>query len=210
PILLDAMRRQPAYRRLAADLPGPGRAVALSGLPGSSPALLVATLAADITNRVWVVVAPSPPDAEAAEADLTALLGTGRTALYPQRETLPYEPEEPHLEISGMRVETLEALLAGRARILVTTLRALQERAPIPSGLAEIRLTLAVGESVPPLELASRLERMGFTRVPLVEGVGEYALRGGIVDLFGFGSPDPVRIEFWGDEVVSIRRFDIL
>jgi len=210
PILLDAMRRQPAYRRLAADLPGPGRAVALSGLPGSSPAPLVATLAADMPNRVWVVVAPSPPDAEAAEADLTALLGTGRTALYPQRETLPYEPEEPHLEISGMRVETLEALLAGRARILVTTLRALQERAPIPSGLAEIRLTLAVGESVPPLELASRLERMGFTRVPLVEGVGEYALRGGIVDLFGFGSPDPVRIEFWGDEVVSIRRFDIL
>jgi len=204
------MRRQPAYRRLAADLPEAGRAVSLSGLPGSSSALLVAALAEDAPNRLWVIAAPSPPDAEAAEADLTALLGAGRTALYPQRETLPYEPEEPHLEISGMRVETLEALLAGRARILVTTLRALQERAPIPSGLAEMRLTIAAGESFPPLELAARLEQMGFTRVSLVEGVGEFALRGGILDLFGFGSPDPVRIEFWGDEVASIRRFDIL
>src|SRR5690606_2911862 len=118
--------------------------------------------------------------------------------------------EEPHLEISGLRVETLESLLASRTRILVTTLRALQERAPIPSGLAEMRLTIAVGQSVPPFELADRLEQMGFARVSLVEGVGEFALRGGILDLFGFGAPDPIRIEFWGDEVASIRRFDIL
>src|SRR5690606_17222451 len=73
-----------------------------------------------------------------------------------------------------------------------------------------MRLTIATGQSIPPLELGDRLEQMGFTRVSLVQGVGEYALRGGILDLFGFGSPDPVRIEFWGDEVASIRRFDIL
>ncbi|HEX7088804.1 MAG TPA: transcription-repair coupling factor [Longimicrobiales bacterium] len=210
PLLLDAMRRQAAFRRLAADLPGPGRALTLGGLPGSAPSLLVATLAEDAPTRLWVVAAASPPDAEAVEADLQALLGAGRAALYPQRETLPYEPEAPHLEIRGLRVETLESLLAGRTRILITTPRALQERAPIPAGLAEIRLTVAVGQAVRPQDIADRLEQMGFTRVPLVEGVGEYALRGGILDLFGFGAPDPVRIEFWGDEVASIRRFDIL
>ena len=204
------MRRQAAFRRLTADLPGPGRALTLAGLPGSAPSLLVATLAEDAPTRLWVMLAPSPPDAEAVEADLRALLGGGRTALYPQRETLPYEPEAPHLEIRGLRVETLESLLAGRTRILITTPRALQERAPIPVSLAEIRLTVAVGQAVRPHEIAARLEEMGFARVPLVEGVGEYALRGGIVDLFGFGAPDPIRIEFWGDEVVSIRRFDIL
>src|SRR5690606_4272275 len=118
--------------------------------------------------------------------------------------------EEPHLEISGLRVETLESLLASRTRILITTPRALQERAPIPAGLAEIRLTVATGQAVRPQEIADRLEQMGFTRVPLVEGVGEYALRGGILDLFGFGAPDPIRIELWGDEVASIRRFHIL
>src|SRR5690606_36643309 len=73
-----------------------------------------------------------------------------------------------------------------------------------------MRLTIATGQSIPPLELGDRLEQMGFTRVSLVQGLGEYALRGGILDLFSFGSPDPVRIEFWGDEVASLRRFDIL
>jgi transcription-repair coupling factor (superfamily II helicase) len=51
---------------------------------------------------------------------------------------------------------------------------------------------------------------MGFARAPLVEAVGEYAVRGGILDLFGFGAPEPVRIELWGDEIASIRQFDIL
>ena len=112
--------------------------------------------------------------------------------------------------MSGLRVEALEELLSGRTRILVTTLRALQERAEIPNALADLRLTLAVGDKVSPHQLAERLEAMGFEKAPLVEAVGEYALRGGIVDLFGFGAPDPIRVEFWGDDVASIRHFDIL
>jgi transcription-repair coupling factor (superfamily II helicase) len=204
------MRRQPAFRELERGLPGRGVVVRAGGLPGSAPALLVAALADASPQRLWVVVAGSPAEAEAVEADLHALLGEGRVGLYPQREALPYEAEEPHLEVSGLRVEALEALLAGRIHVLVTTPRALQERAEIPSGLAELRLSLAVGDEVRPAELTARLDELGFTRTPLVEGVGEYALRGGILDLFGFGSPEPVRIEFWGDEIVSIRRFDIL
>jgi transcription-repair coupling factor (superfamily II helicase) len=161
-------------------------------------------------KRLWVVVVPGPAEAEALQADLHAILGAERSALYPQRETLPYEAEEHHVAVSGLRVEALEALLSGRIRLLVTTPRALQERAEIPSALAELRLTLSVGESIRPQDLVLRLEELGFIRSPLVEGVGEYALRGGILDLFGFGSPEPVRIEFWGDEIVSIRHFDIL
>ena len=210
PILIQAMQRQPAFRELRERLPGPGGVCRLSGLAGSSPALLAAALAEAEPNRLWVVVAPGPQEAEAAEADLNALLDEGQVALYPQRETLPYEAEELHLEVNGLRIEALEALLARRARILVTTYRALQEQAEIPSGLAELRLRLRVGDTLRPHDLAARLEQLGFARVPLVEGVGQHAVRGGIIDLFGFGAPDPVRIEFWGDEIVSIRHFDIL
>src|SRR5690606_24669595 len=155
-------------------------------------------------------LAHTPGEAEALEADLHALYDRERVTLYPQRETLPYEATEHHVEVSGLRVEAIEALLSGRVRILITTGRALQERAELPSGLAELRTTLRVGDEIRLQDLAELLDELGFERTPLVEGVGEYALRGGILDLFGFGAPEPVRIEMWGDEIASIRSFDVL
>jgi len=210
PRLIHALQRQPSFAALLQQLPAPGQVLHVEGLPGSAPILLAAALAESHPQRVWVLVAAGPNEAEAAESDLQAILGEDVAVLYPQRETLPYEAAEHHFEVSGLRVEALEALLSGRARVLVTTVRALQERAEIPTGLAELRITLSVGDHIRPQELAERLDAMGFEKSPLVEAVGEYALRGGIVDLFGFGAPDPVRVEFWGDEIASIRHFEIL
>jgi transcription-repair coupling factor (superfamily II helicase) len=208
--LLDAMRRQPAFAQTLQRLPAPGARLRIDNLIGSSASLLVAALARESPTRVWIVVAASPPDAEAVDADLQALLGAGTAALFPQRETLPYEAAEHHFEVAGLRVETLEALFAGRARILVTTARALQELADLPADLADLRLTLSVGDVFRLDDLARQLDSRGFQRTALVEAVGEYAVRGGLIDLFGFGAPEPVRIELWGDEIVSIRQFDIL
>ncbi len=210
PQLIEAMLRQPQLEELLQRLPAPGQRLRIESLPGAAPALLTATLAQKLPQRMWVLVAPGPHEADAIESDVRSFLGEGQVVLYPQRETLPYEAAEHHFEVSGLRVEALEALLAGRVRVLVTTIRALQERAEIPTGLADLRLTLRVNETIRPAELAERLDAMGFQRSDLVEAVGEYALRGGIIDLFGFGAPDPIRIEFWGDEIASIRHFDIL
>jgi transcription-repair coupling factor (superfamily II helicase) len=210
PYLLDGMRRQAAFDQALQRLPAPAGRLRIDNLRGSSASLLVATLARAAPQRVWIVVAQSPPEAEAVDADLQSLIGADVVALFPQRETLPYEAAEHHFEVSGLRVETLEALLAGRARILVSTARALQELADIPAGLADLRLTLRAGDEVRLAELAGTLDSMGFARTGLVEAVGEYAVRGGILDLFGFGAPEPVRIELWGDEIASIRQFDIL
>jgi transcription-repair coupling factor (superfamily II helicase) len=208
--LLDAMRRQPAFAQTLQRLPAPGARLRVDNLIGSSASLLVAALARESPTRVWIVVAASPPDAEAVDADLQALLGSGTVALFPQRETLPYEAAEHHFEVAGLRVETLEALFAGRARILITTARALQELADLPADLADLRLTLSVGDVFRLDDLARQLDSRGFQRTALVEAVGEYAVRGGLIDLFGFGAPEPVRIELWGDEIVSLRQFDIL
>jgi transcription-repair coupling factor (superfamily II helicase) len=182
----------------------------VANLPGSLPAVLAAALATELERRIWVVIASDPPEAEAVESDLAALLDEGASVLYPQREALPFEAEDHHVEVSGQRVEALEALLAGRVRVLVTTPRAVQERERIPDALADLRVTLEVGQEIRPAALAERFEAMGFERTGLVEQVGEYAARGGILDLFSFGGEDPVRIEFWGDEITSIRRFDVL
>ena len=210
PYLIEGMRRQPAFIATLEQLPAPTDRLTLDNLRGSAPSLLVATLSHEVKQRIWVVVAANPADAEAVDADLRSIAGPDIVALFPQRETLPYEAAEHHFEVSGLRVETLEALFAGRARVIVTTARALQELADIPAGLADLRLTLAVGDTVRLTELTERLDDMGFDRAAMVEAVGEYSVRGGILDLFGFGAPEPVRVELWGDEIVSIRQFDIL
>ena len=177
---------------------------------GSAATAVVAALHERLGTRVLVVVTPSPTHAAETEADLEILLGRNTSYLFPQREALPYESSEPHLEIGGLRVEAVEALLGGRARLIVTTVRALQERSPIPSRLAELRITLTVGEEAGFLVLLDGLSERGFERVPVVEEVGQYAVRGGLLDVFSFGAPEPLRVEFWGDEVVSMRYFDIL
>lgn len=182
----------------------------MGGLHGSAGTALIAALHEEEPSRVLVVVSPDPRSAAAVEADLETLLGAEAPVLYPQREALPYETVESNLEIEGLRVEAVEALFAQRTRLLVTTVRALQERVPIPDRLASLRLTVAVGDRPGLQGLTDALEARGFERVALVEEVGQFAVRGGIVDLFSFGSPDPARVEFWDDEVASIRLFDIL
>ena len=207
--LLEAVASCGVFARILAEIPEPGAELVVGGLHGSAGTALVAALHDRLPERVLVAVADGPAEASAVEADFDSVVGEGAARLFPQREALPYESGEPHLEVGGLRVEAVEALFSRHSRLLVTTPRALQERAPVPERLASLRLTLRVGSS-PGLEAVSEalLDR-GFGRAPLVEEVGQFAVRGGIVDLFSFGSPDPVRIELWGDEIVSIRSFEI-
>ncbi len=207
--ILDALEDCAPVRALVARLPLPGASLTVGDARASARTALIAALHRR-TNRVLVVITPDPAAAAAAEADLETLLGESASALYPQREALPYESSEPHLEIGGLRVEAVEALFSGRTRLFVTTLRALQERAPVPDRLARLRLTINVGQEEGFAELVAALEERGFERVALVEEVGQYAVRGGLLDLFSFGSTEPIRVEFWGDQVSSIRSFEIL
>ncbi|MGH7645055.1 MAG: hypothetical protein ACREMR_05670, partial [Gemmatimonadales bacterium] len=204
--LLDRFDELPATTALAAGLPAPGARLGLAGLPGSSSAVLVATLARR-GQRVFVVIAPSPAEAERWSADLRALLDDG-VALYPQRESLG--ADESHYEIAGERVEALQALLAGRLRIVVTTARASAERTGVPRVLEASRLEIGAGPGAGSLtHVIGRLERMGFARVPTVTEVAQFAVRGGILDVYGFGMAAAARLEWWGDEVVSLRSFDL-
>ena len=216
--VIDRLDALPATRALAEGLPVPGTRLGIAGLPGSSPAVLVAALARRLAQRVFVVITPTPTDAERWLADLRMLSGSAG-ALYPQREALG--AEEPHFEIAGERVETLELLLSGRVRVLVTTARAAAERTGVPGTLREMRLVLeaprgkgvGVGaQHAAPLQFATviqRLESMGYARVPTVTEVAQFSVRGGILDVYGFGMAAPARLEWWGDEIESLRTFDL-
>ncbi|HUF70401.1 MAG TPA: transcription-repair coupling factor [Longimicrobiales bacterium] len=210
PRLIEAFQTQPAFGSLTGSLPAAGGTLRIAGLAGSAGALAVSALADRLPQRIWVVLANSPAEAESVTADVQSILHDDAAVLYPQREALPYEIDQEHVELAGLRVEAIEAVLSGRSRILITTARAIQELTPLPTGLAELRVTLSVDQVIRPADLTARLLDLGFEQAPLVEAVGQFALRGGILDVFAFGSPEPVRIEFWGDAIESIRHFDIL
>jgi transcription-repair coupling factor (superfamily II helicase) len=207
PSLLDAIERLPAFARVLNTLPAPRGELRAAGLPGSSDATLVAALARRLPTRFLVLVADGVPLAERLLADLHTLIDETPVALYPPREG--FGEVEPHVEVAGERVETLERLSRGEIRVLLTTPRALLERTRLPGALADLRIELRKGDVRRPRELAEHLERIGFERVPMVEDVAQFSLRGGIFDVYSFGMTDPVRMEFWGDEVVDLRHFEL-
>jgi transcription-repair coupling factor (superfamily II helicase) len=213
-LILDAFGRVPRVSALDKQLPERGTALTLGGLPGSSAAVMVAWLARRYPQRLFTVIATTPTDGERWLDDLRTLTDLP-IGLYPQRESLG--EDEPHYEIAGERIETLDRLLAGHLRILVTTARASSELTRIPDALASATLRIAsggdgggAGTTVTGLtDLITQLERMGYRRVPIVTEIAEFSVRGGIVDIYGFGMAAPARIEWWGDELESLRAFDL-
>lgn len=207
PTLLDAIEALPAFVRIQNTLPSPGDSVSLGGFQGASDAAFVATLARSLEKRFFVVITENVSDAERWLADLQSLTDEKRVAFYPPREG--FGEREHHAEVAGERVETLERSARGDIQILITTARAVMEKTLLPSALSSGRVELSIGEERSLVALVEHLTAIGFERSEMVEDVGEFSVRGGILDIYGFGMADPVRIEFWGDEISEIRHFDL-
>ncbi|HEX7019228.1 MAG TPA: transcription-repair coupling factor [Gemmatimonadaceae bacterium] len=205
--LLDGLERLPVFTRVANTIPAPGGRLSIGGLPGSADATLVAALARRFPNRFFVVAADGVGEAERWLADLQTLVDDVPVGLYPPREG--FGEAEPHMEVAGERVETLERLTRGELRVLLTTARALLERTRMPRALRDLRVELRKGDAHRLGDLADHLEAIGFERVSMVDDVAQFSVRGGIFDVYSFGMPEPVRAEFWGDEIVDLRYFDL-
>ncbi|MDT8436624.1 MAG: transcription-repair coupling factor [Gemmatimonadota bacterium] len=208
-MILDTVRTR--LRRLGWSESGPPGEGTLHvhGAPGAAPTLLAA-VTAEAGPPAVVLVCPTPDAAEEALSDLEAVGADRQARLLPQRESLPFEDADPHVEISSRRADALSALLAGRCRLVVTTARGLVERSPVAAGGGGFALTLAAGETAARDDLAARLLDMGFTRAASVQELGDFAVRGAIVDVFPFGPEQPLRIELWDDAIASIRSFDLV
>src|SRR4051812_12573881 len=206
PNIIDAVAALPAFARVASELPTPGQRTSIGGLVGSSDAVLVSAIAAAFPSRFLLVVTDALPDAERWLADLNTL-SEMPVALYPPREG--FGEAEPHMEVAGERVETLERLMRGELRVLLTTSRAILEKTRMARALAHLRVELRKGGAHRLPELAQHLESIGFERVPMVEDVAQFSIRGGIFDVYSFGMADPVRAEFWGDEIIDLKHFDL-
>src|SRR5438874_3509016 len=208
PQLLSIAESLREFTELRDQLPGPASRCTVGGLHGSSDAVVVAALAQNVPQRFFVVVNDDVASAERWLADLSTLVEPEHVAFYPPRES--FGEAEAHAEVAGERVETLERIGRGDLRIVVTTSRALLERTQLPRALASARLELRKGDSRRPEALAAHLEAIGFERVTMVEDVAQFSVRGGIFDIYSFGMAEPVRLEFWGDDVSELRHFDLL
>ena len=185
--------------------------------PAVAAPALIAGMADPARGPIVAVVATSN-DAETLEAALGAYVDPAAIARFPSWETLPHERLSPRADTVAQRVATLRRLahpqeVAAEAglqplAVVVAPLRAVLQ--PLVPGLADMTpVRLAVGDRADLTDLAQSLAGAAYTRVDMVERRGEFAVRGGIVDVFAPTDPHPVRIEFFGDEVESLRSFSI-
>jgi transcription-repair coupling factor (superfamily II helicase) len=208
PSVLDAVERLGAFTRVSNTLPGPRARLTIAGLLGSSDAVIVAAIARRNPGRFVVVATDGLPEAERWLADLGALVeDPSRIALYPPREG--FGEAEPHVEVAGERVETIERMTRGAVSVLLTTARALLERTRLPRAVTGSRMELRRGDRIRLADLVTHLESVGFERAEMVEDVAQFSVRGGIVDIYSFGMTEPVRAELWGDEIAELRHFDL-
>jgi len=170
----------------------------------------VLALLAERTERVLVVV-PTEREVEGVVDGIAAFLGQDAVAAFPAWETLPHERLSPQAATVGQRLRVLDRLRAAerggdRLRAVVAPVRALLQ--PMDPRLAErepVRVSAGYGGGLD--GLVEALAALGYTRSTVVERRGEFAVRGGIVDLFPSAAEHPVRVEFWGDDVDSLRAF---
>ncbi len=198
--ILDALRD-------AASLAQIGSARRVVASHGAVPAL--AALASEEAS-LTLVIAATGREAEDLVAALGAYLDPGSIALFPSWETLPHERLSPRVDTVAVRLTTLRRLATPgeEPRIVVAPLRATIQ--PMAPGLGSIEpVELRVGERRDLTEVTDALARAAYLRVDMVERRGEFAVRGGIVDVFAPTDPHPTRVEFFGDEVESIRQFSV-
>ncbi|KAF0674744.1 Transcription-repair coupling factor [Profundibacterium mesophilum KAUST100406-0324] len=129
---------------------------------------------------------------------------------FPAWDCLPYDRVSPNADISATRMATLAALVHAMPKrfVLLTTVAAASQRVPARDTLREAAFTARVGHRLDEQALRRFLSRMGFTQAPSVVEPGDYAVRGGIIDVWPPGHPAPVRLDLFGDELDSARRFD--
>ncbi len=175
------------------------------GVAAPAQPFLAAWLAANLQRPVCVVC-PDVKRQEEFHHDL--LFWNGSALLLPDLELAAAGVGSPDPELAAARLAALRELDTGRPPLVVVTADGLAHAAPASGTLAGNILTLRRGENLAPAALAGRLEDAGFERVATAAQRGQYALRGGIVDVFPWQTALPVRVEFFGDDIESIRSFD--
>ena len=203
--LFDIIKTEPDYARLLKSTLQNSLPVAASGLSGVHKAVVSAALAAHTGKKISLIT----PDEQTAVSLKDDLVSLGLNCLiftsrdYNLQRVTGYSKEYEH-----KRIDTLSRVLDRAFDVVLIPVDAAVQYTLPPYVLAENIITVNLADSLDIPQFCERLVNMGYVRSELCEGVGQFAVRGGIIDVFATGSDSPVRIELWGDEVDSISYFD--
>jgi len=193
-------------------------AASVTGLSGSARSFLFAQFLADL-DRPSLVILPEKKSAQQLSQELRFFMpdkegapGDDQRRLFefPPYNMSPLTGLSPHRDVVTKRLQALYALISYKNPIIVTSLEALFFRIWPKNALVRSLEYLEVGEEVERDTLLKKLQAAGYTRSSLVEEVGDFSVRGGVIDVFSTLYPLPIRLEFWGDRLESIRQFDPL
>lgn len=186
--------------------------ITVQGLRGSSPAHLGATLSQD---RPCCIIVPDEHLIQSFENDLK-LFSDKEILTYPGQEIPPYTPLSPDHLITAKRLSTLYRLRSGQGSVVITSIEALLRRIMPSQLLADVAEYIESGESCDQDDLLEKLNYLGYEKVSLVQSIGDFSLRGGIIDIYppsfvmenGGVHEGPLRLDFFGDNIDSLRSFD--
>ena len=188
-------------------MPEPGAAVGWGSLIGASAALAATELATSVDVPV-LLLADDPRHADQLEAETRFFAGDALPVLhFVEWETLPWDSFSPHQDIISQRLTVLSRLGNLRRGIVIASAPALMQRLPPVDYVAARSLSLITGQALPREAFTASLTDAGYLRVPQVVEHGEYAVRGSLIDVYPMGSEQPIRIDFFDDDVESLRYF---
>ncbi|MBD3243320.1 MAG: hypothetical protein GF331_22210, partial [Chitinivibrionales bacterium] len=196
------------FPHLARWLDEQPRLSVFQGLAGSADAYLIADLF-DSTGRTLLVCVDSPKRAETLVEECRSFLPGESVCLLPSRDAVPYNLKSPFGPTTETRLAVLSRLLRGESSVIVAPHAALLQKVPPPSQLFNSTIRLEAGAEISIEHLGRWLRDIGFRRENRVEDVGTFAVRGGIVDIYPYNHDHPLRCEFFGDFLESIRAFDV-
>lgn len=221
--MFHLFQQNQAFRRLLADVSAGKRLVSIAGLGSGAKALMLAALQ-QATGKRLAVVSQRNRDLEDLERDLRFFYCQlnnreeceNEVFTLPASESDPFSGTSPHAEILERRALALWRLTAGMGDIVMLSVRSLMRRFVAVDDIKQAVVTLKVGEELPLDYLLEHLAAVGYVRSDPVGGIGEFSSRGGILDFYSpsaslnkeDGVPFPMRVEFFGDEIDSIREFD--
>jgi transcription-repair coupling factor (superfamily II helicase) len=200
-----------ALPALAPAIPPKGQKALLPPLAGSSDALAL-TQMADAAARARRTLAVVCSDALATQrlADEVAWFSPSlRVAIFPDWETLPYDHFSPHQDLVSERLATLYRITRGECDVVLVAAQTALYRLPPAAYLAAHTFFLVQGETLDVEALRAQLALAGYTHVTQVVSPGEFSVRGGLIDLFPMGSALPYRLDLFGDDIESIKTFDV-
>ncbi|MDR0770499.1 MAG: transcription-repair coupling factor [Burkholderiales bacterium] len=212
--------------RPLAKPPAVGQKIVLPVMPGSGDALALAQAAAQCLEQKssllvicedsahvhrleeemrWWLAPVQHPQAPPLQVPSLQV----RMAVFPDGETLPYDPFSPHQDLISERIATLYRMLRGDVDIVLTAAATALQRLPPPSYLAAHTFLLKTGDRIDADALRAQLVLAGYSAVTQVVAPGEFSVRGSLIDLFPMGAPLPYRLDLFGDELESIKTFDV-